>query len=114
MKHITRILITATFLVSGMAMVASAHQMAANGPEIKYPAACCSNKDCHPAKPGTILFTPEGWYITTNHQTIPDDKVRQTPSGASGWFVCHYQGDDRRNVVTVDGVPCIWKPPGQF
>lgn len=93
-----------------------AHEMMFEGPHVMYPPGCCSNKDCHPALPGTIKFTPEGWYITTNKQTIPDDKVMKTPLGVNQWYICHYEGNDSNQVVFLysDGLYCIWKPSGQF
>ena len=113
MTRISRILLTAAFLYAGV-VVAAAHQMTIEGPAISYPNACCSNRDCMAVPAGAVEFTPTGWLIHSNMETIAEELVRHSPDRR--WHICFRGGNPARAVVIeyTTQRPCIWAPGGDF
>lgn len=67
-----------------------------------YPYQCCSGRDCRPVPDDEVRYTPAGWLIRSNGETIPFNKARFSPDGH--FHVCSYGGLPEAKTI------CLFAP----
>lgn len=74
-----------------------------------YPASCCSNQDCRPARAAEVRETRDGYLIVSTGELVPltDRRVKDSPDG--DFHLCQQGGDfDHGHVL------CLFRPPNAF
>lgn len=69
--------------------------------------ACCSDRDCGPAKLGSVVWTPAGWAVALTGETVPfdDTRIQYNPPDEPGIFIC--------KVPAVKRLRCLYLPEPQ-
>ena len=68
-----------------------------------YDAACCSERDCHPALEGAVRPVSTGYLITRTREIIPYPQARVSPDG-------EYHTCENPTGRTI----CLYAPPMGF
>lgn len=71
-----------------------------------YDPACCSGRDCRPARPGEITAGPRGFEIAPTGEVVPFASSKVRPSGDGAMHRCMIGGE------TTSPTICLYVPGG--
>ena len=87
-----RLLFAAALLFAIGAYSAGAHEAMSGW---RYPASCCSDKDCREADPGEVIEKDGGWFVVPSAEYLPAGDLRVHPSPDGRFHICNQIANDR-------------------
>lgn len=78
----------------------------------RYPATCCSARDCYHMEPVEVSWTLDGWRIEATGEVVPFDRTRGSPD--QYFHRCSSRGDRSKPTKgkNFNNGRCLWVPAG--
>lgn len=86
-------LLGGAFWFGVVALVASVWLVFGTGgswPHSFFAAKCCGGRDCLPAAPNSVTWTPAGWAVASTQEVVPfnDIRIQYNPPGEPQFYIC--------------------------